>query len=357
MELRGALRRLAGFGLLVVLVLLDLGLSRQTGIGTVTTAVGIAIALGALVQARRHLVSAVAGTAIAAVAVPALGAPFSLTIAGILAGLMAAAVRRQPARLGAVLALGGALALGLAGQMGFGLALALAGVLLATVAVAVGVYLRGRDGRRHQMTEAVRRDERLALARDLHDVVGHRLTGIVVQAQAARHVAGSRPEAAAEALARIEREGGDALVAMRRMVGALRDDAPTTPAANWANLDALVRRSATGGLPVRLQLGAGVERVPADVVPSISRIVTEALTNAQRHALGATEVLVDVKASGSNVLVTVSDDGRSLTPSPAPGHGLVGMRERVEALGGTFSAGSDPSGGWRVRVALPSGRS
>ncbi|MGH8918074.1 MAG: sensor histidine kinase, partial [Actinomycetes bacterium] len=216
--------------------------------------------------------------------------------------------------------------------------------------------LRWIDWRQRTAAAEARRDERLAIAGELHDVVGHNLTGIVVQAQAARHVAGEQPAAALDALARIEQEGAAALAAMRRMVGAMRDDVPTAPAAGWQEVRDVVARTVEHGIPVTLRIGPGTEDVAPDVVTSAHRIVTEALTNVARHATAPTAVNVDIEVRRDRLLVTVADDGRGAS-APRDGYGLVGMRERVETLGGTLVAGPEPSGGWLVRAELPAGRS
>lgn len=221
--------------------------------------------------------------------------------------------------------------------------------------VGAGVLLRQSDRERAIAATHARHDERLAIARELHDVVAHHVTGMVVQAQAGQLVAGSDPERAASVLASIERAGSEALTSMRRMVGALRTDdatAPTAPAATLAELRDLAWHTTELGLPVHLEVDATLG-VPADVAQSVHRIVRESLTNAQRHAAGATGVAVRVERRVSSLDVVITDDGR---PRAAPGHGgfgLVGMAERVQALGGTFAAGPRPAGGWEVHATFP----
>jgi signal transduction histidine kinase len=178
-------------------------------------------------------------------------------------------------------------------------------------AVAGGLGLRLLDDRRLAAAAAARRDERLALARELHDVVAQHVTGIVLHAQVAR-----RRDPGNEQLAGIETASTEAMAAMREVVGLLRD-APASP----------VRFD---GLPLW----------PVDVTSTVQRIVQESLTNIARHAPGA-----------GSVTVEVSDDGPPARVD-AGGYGLVGMRERVEALGGTLSAGPRPDG-WTVRATLP----
>ncbi|MGW5672196.1 sensor histidine kinase, partial [Micromonospora sp. NPDC003776] len=224
------------------------------------------------------------------------------------------------------------------------------------VAVGIGAGLRMADARRRAAAERVRRDERLELARELHDVVAHHITGIVVQAQAAQLVGGRRPERARESLAGIETAGSDALAAMRRLVGILRDSADAAPASAGAErLADLVTRFARHGVAVRLRVPDHDPGWPPEVTTTVYRVVREALTNVARHAPGAETVAVTVTVEAGTAVVEVVDDAPP-TPARHPrrrGYGLVGMRERVEALGGTLAAGPRPSGGWSVTAVLP----
>jgi signal transduction histidine kinase len=143
---------------------------------------------------------------------------------------------------------------------------------------------------------------------------------------------------------------------MRRLVSTLRADqaGPLAPAATIADLQILADRSTAMGLPVHLHLD-GLDELPPAVAPSIHRVVGEAITNAQRHATGATAVEVRVQASGGELTVEVVDDGHAARPprSGGPGFGLTGMAERTEALGGRFEAGPVDGGGWRIHARLP----
>lgn len=205
--------------------------------------------------------------------------------------------------------------------------------------------------------DAARRDERLELARELHDVVAHHVAGIVVQAQAARLVASKRPETVQDALAGIESAGADALIAMRRVVGLLRDadDAPG-PTPGTERLSDLVDRFAGHVPAVELHLPSeNREPWPPEVSVTVYRIVQEALTNVVLHASGAGTVIVNVGDDTSGVTVEVTDDGPPglFWSTRADGFGLIGMRERVEALGGTLAAGPRPDGGWVVLAEIP----
>ncbi len=220
--------------------------------------------------------------------------------------------------------------------------------------VGAGGLLRRSDLARARAADQARAEQRLEIARELHDVVAHHVTAMVVQAQAGQLVTDSDPDRAASSLASVERAGVDALAAMRRMVGALRTDdaAPTAPAATLADLDELVRRSGELGLAARLTIEEAGE-VPPEVALSVHRVVREALTNARRHATDATAADVRVERRESSLEVVVTDDGRPTAGAKQPGFGLVGMAERVQALGGSFSAGPRSSGGWEVKAVFP----
>lgn len=220
-------------------------------------------------------------------------------------------------------------------------------------ALATGLCLRLRDVRRQAVTDVVRRDERLELARELHDVVAHHITGVVLQAQAARVVRRKHPERLDDSLAGIEAASADALAAMRRVVGLLRDnDDVVSVAAGTEPLGKLVSRFT--GPAVRLRLPDGETRWPPEVASTVYRVVQESLTNVARHAPRARAVSVTVGQDGRGVTVEVANDAAA---GPAQhhrrGYGLVGMRERVEALGGTLYAGPGENADWVVRAVVP----
>jgi signal transduction histidine kinase len=223
--------------------------------------------------------------------------------------------------------------------------------------VAAGWYLRVLDAHLVEQAKQVRHHERLAIARELHDVVAHHITGIVVQAQAAQLVADKQPDATQRALDRIARAGGEALTAMRSMVGALRDESTGGDVAPTASLDDL-RDMAEGWslerheLPVRLTIDDHAATLPDTVIASVHRIVREAVTNARRHSIGATHIDIDVRCERGVVHLVVANDGGPVSRSPG-GFGLRGMAERAAALGGEFDAGPLPEGGWRVAAELP----
>jgi signal transduction histidine kinase len=223
--------------------------------------------------------------------------------------------------------------------------------------VAAGLYSRSIEARRAAHARAARQSERDAIARELHDVVAHHVTGIVVQAQAARLVAATHPDVTADALSSIERAGAEALSSMRAMVGALRADRGDAPIAPTATLDDIRQLATCAGMapPVTVSLDAAAERLPSSVTASLHRVAIEAVTNARRHATGATAVDVAVACSPRHVTLSVTNDGAVVTDR-RQGFGLVGIAERVAALGGRFEAGPRPSGGWAVTAVLPTGR-
>ncbi|TDD79157.1 sensor histidine kinase [Actinomadura rubrisoli] len=223
-------------------------------------------------------------------------------------------------------------------------------------AVAAGLWLRSLDTRARATTEQVRRAERLELARELHDVVAHHITGIVVQTQGAQVVARRNPEQVSQYLGEIEVAGTDALTAMRRVVGLLRnedDTAPTTPGPE--RLGALVDRFHRQGPQVRLTMRHKDADWPPEVTSTVYRVVREALTNVLRHAPKARSVTVTVEEGPQGVTVEVADDAPAAVARPRHrgGYGLLGMRERVETLGGSLRAGPRPVAGWSVRATLP----
>jgi signal transduction histidine kinase len=221
-------------------------------------------------------------------------------------------------------------------------------------AVAAGLGLRLLDARRQAMAERVRHDERRELARELHDVVAHHVTGIVLQAQAARVVRRREPERLDDSLAGIEAASGDALAAMRRLVGLLREADDTTSVAGPEQIDDLVRRFHGHGPAVRLRLPEGTPDWPPEIASTVYQVVQESLTNVARHAQRAESVIVHVTQDEQGVTVEVVDDApHSTNRYHRHGYGLVGMRERIEALGGTLHVGPCPGHGWAVRAVLP----
>jgi signal transduction histidine kinase len=231
-------------------------------------------------------------------------------------------------------------------------------VLGLLVAVGVGLWLRLVAARRDAAFEAVRRAERLELARELHDSAAHHITAIVIQAQAARLAARRYPDRLDEALAGIESAGSAALGSMRQVIGLLREgDDGGSRSPGPEELADLVQRYAGPGAAVQLRLpdGPADPGWPPELTTTVHRIVAEALTNVTRHAPAAGAVAVTLAHDREAITVEVTDDAPPATARfpHASGYGLAGMRERVEALGGTLSAGPRPVAGWAVRATLP----
>jgi len=225
--------------------------------------------------------------------------------------------------------------------------------LLAAVA-ADGAAFRYRAESRRRALHQIRSQERVSLARELHDTVAHHVSAIAVQAQAGRTMAGRRPEAALEALSVIEEEASRTLAEMRAMVRVLRDAGPAdyTPQPGVADLVSLARRDPLPVVDVHLR--GDLEGLPLQVDSAVYRLAQEALTNALRHARDASRVQIRVVEGAGSLRLRVSDDGRTDPARPAShGFGLLGMTERVKLLGGTLRAGPSPEGGWAVDAELP----
>jgi signal transduction histidine kinase len=204
-------------------------------------------------------------------------------------------------------------------------------------------------------------EERLRLARELHDVVAHSISVIAVQSGVGAHVANTQPEEAAKALAAIEATSRAALTELRRLLGVLRQEGEPqgslAPVPGLADLDALLAEVAKAGLAVRLRVEGMPSQLPAGVDLSAYRIVQEALTNVVKHA-GPARAQVTIGYNDQDVTVEVTDDGRGVVAPTSDGrarvgHGLIGMRERVAVFGGDLEAGPRPGGGFRVAARLP----
>ena len=199
-------------------------------------------------------------------------------------------------------------------------------------------------------------EERRRIAREMHDVLAHSVSTMVIQAGGARRILARDPQRAIEAAALIERTGREALSEMRHLLGVLHagdEAAALAPQPTLHELGALIERSRAAGLPVELHVTGELGELPAGVDLAAYRVVQEALTNALKHGGGHAEVRVD--RGGDELLLTVSDHGDG-TPRPraeSGGHGLVGMRERVRVIGGDLRAGPRPGGGFEVEARLP----
>jgi signal transduction histidine kinase len=226
-------------------------------------------------------------------------------------------------------------------------------VLLAVIAAGAAVRYRARA--RAQEIEQAKSREREQIARDLHDTVAHHVSAIAIRAQAGLATP-PHPDTTTDALRDIAAEASLALADMRRMVRVLRTDgsvlrAPTPGIADLESLD-----DAVGGGPrVALSVSGDANRLTATVASAVYRLAQEAVTNARRHATGATLIQIELDVSDTVVRLEVTDDGDALQTRGRDGaaYGLVGMAERAEMLGGTFDAGPGPEQGWRVRAMLP----
>jgi signal transduction histidine kinase len=211
---------------------------------------------------------------------------------------------------------------------------------------------------REELARRAVTEERLRIARELHDVVAHSMSIIAVQSGVGVHVLDSQPEEARKALVAVEATSRQALVEMRRLLGVLRQDAEPrgslAPAPGLAEVETLAAEVARAGVRVEVRIEGQVRPLPAGLDLSAYRIVQEALTNVVRHA-GPATARVEVRYAPDRVAVEVIDDGRGGAPGDQDhgGHGIAGMRERAALYGGTLEAGPLPGRGFRVAASLP----
>ena len=326
----------------------------------------LVLAPGALILSRRWP-SAAVGLALGAVlAYQALNYPPGPIHLALLVALYKAAA---PQHLWRTLALG---ALTVLGYSAVGLltpgGLSLDGVLLGTAAVAAALGLgyavasqrasvrqRREEETQHRVTE-----ERLRIARELHDVVSHSISTINVQAGVAAHVMAERPEQAHEALVTIKETSRDTLRELRGILHVLRgvDEVDSrSPAPGLAQLDVLIDTATQAGVPTQALVMGTARPLPPAVDLAAYRIIQESLTNVIRHA-GPASAQVTVGYEPARVVIEVTDDGRGVTNQPirngeSPGLGISGMRERVAAVGGSIEAGAKAGRGFLVRAILP----
>ncbi|MBG0812962.1 sensor histidine kinase [Planomonospora sp. ID82291] len=207
--------------------------------------------------------------------------------------------------------------------------------------------------------------ERARIARELHDVVAHNVSVMIVQADGAGYAIDGDPEQARQAVQAISATGRRALAEMRRMVGVLRADTGAedgedrgdyTPQPGLSQLDELVEQVRSSGLPVEVRVSGAVRELPEGGQLTVYRIVQEALTNTLKHGGPVSGAEVAMEYGVRELVVRVADDGRGVVAPERPGgHGLVGMRERVAMFGGSVEAGPRPGGGFQVVVRLPFG--
>ncbi|MEU7153473.1 histidine kinase [Streptomyces sp. NPDC045456] len=348
---------------------------------TVTTVVLAVAAGGALVLRRRFPRSVLAVTGLCTVLELLLesGVPRAPVFCAVVIALCTLAARTDRSttwRVGALTVLGLTAAAMLLGDRPWyaqenlaifawtGMAAAAGDAVRSRRAFVAAIRERAERAERTREEEARRRvaEERMRIARELHDVVAHHIALVNVQAGVASHVMDSRPDQAKQALAHVREASRSALDELRATVGLLRqsDDprAPTEPAPGLGVLDQLVDGFVRAGLPVTLDVPEPAGPLPAALDLTAYRVVQEALTNVHKHAGTGALATVRIARDTDVLTVTVLDDGGTPGPPPDPqepggGHGLIGMRERVAALRGTAETGPRPTGGFQVHVRLP----
>jgi signal transduction histidine kinase len=324
------------------------------------------VVIGGLALLRRRYPARTVRLAAVAIAISLLCSGFGLIAkpAAPLAGdcetlalvlLIGACCHRLPAIQAGVLAVIGGGAMVLAPQLRYAgqqstLVLAIFWAILWGIGVAVGLILRDAAARREAALAAARARERLALARELHDLVAHHITGVVVRAQAAQVVLADGTEQ--QMLGEIEQAGAEALAAVRRMVGVLRSPEDAPPVTTGGLVEA-VQSVVDGNVTLRLAPGLADRPIAPETVSTVHRVVLESLTNVRKHAPEARQVSVTIDVEGNQLRIEICNDGLARNRRTAEGYGLLGMGERIEALGGTLTAGPHGDRGWRVLAQLP----
>jgi signal transduction histidine kinase len=213
------------------------------------------------------------------------------------------------------------------------------------------------ERRRDQHAQAAVSAERSRIARELHDVVAHAISVIIVQARGGERIIGTDPDRAREAFGAVAATGEQAMGEMRRLLGLLRENDAGSALAPQPSLDRvseLVGRMRESGLPVNLAIEGDPRPLPPGVDVSAYRILQEALTNVLRHA-GPAAATVHIRYEPERIEIAVADDGPGNGAPPGSGHGLIGIRERVTLIGGALEVGPGADGGFSVRAVLPTG--
>jgi signal transduction histidine kinase len=222
--------------------------------------------------------------------------------------------------------------------------------------VALGAMRHGRVAYAEEAARLRATQERLRIARELHDVIGHNMSMIHVQASSALHRLHKDPAQAQEALAAIKQGSKEGLQELRATLGVLRqvdEEAPTAPSPGLSRIDDLVSSAARAGLEVRIEQDGRLTGLPAAVDLSAYRIVQESLTNAVKHS-GARHVVIRIHHGDRELTLSIQDDGKGAALAmPVVGSGIAGMRHRASALGGTLNTAPGAPGGFTVRARLP----
>ncbi len=307
--------------------------------------------------------ASLAAIVLVAVGAQLVGAPGQFTLGHIVvvAWVLGAAARRCSPTVTLMLAGGAVITSIVAGALAADLAVGDIALitLIWSIAMAAGSALRWRHEANRALAEQVRTAERERIARELHDVVAHHVSAIALSAEGGRAAMPDQAgdDAAARAFVSIHEAARRTLDEMGALVGSLRSDdvAPLTLAALADSIEP------APGPTVDVRVAPGLDEPPAPVLNALHRIVQEAVTNARRHAIDATCIVVEVRLVGDEYQVVITDDGRASKnarlSTTGGGNGLVGLRERVDLLGGELHAGPDGDGGWRLDARLPLARS
>jgi signal transduction histidine kinase len=371
---RGGVVRRGDLALAVGLAALGVGELFLVGVGPKAAAVPLTLLAGASLYWRRvaplvPVVGVFWATAAESLLGVSLAKPDSPMLMGFVALYAAGAyLTLRPSLAGLALAVAG-LRVGMAGTTTNGHSNFTFTLVVVSAAWLVGRGMHGRVRQsaalalRTRQLEQEREAERLAavaeerrrIARELHDVIAHSVSVMVVQAGAAEDVFERDPAAALEPIRAVQETGREALVEISRLLGLLRDDGAElglAPQPRLADLEALVDGVRASGQPVELRVEGRPAQLPLGIDLSAYRIAQEALTNALKHAPGAPVSLV-VRYGAGEIELEVENDGAAAPGGHRGGHGLVGMRERVAVFGGTLDAGPRPEGGFRVLARLP----
>jgi signal transduction histidine kinase len=333
------------------------------------------VAGGALVLRRTAPVAVLATTGAATVAIGALGDdPAGLSAAIALYTTAALCERRVSlAALALTAAIGATLSAATADTSGRDTSATFGAIIVVVLAAGIwglGAYAQTQrryrrelqeraasaEREREQLARIAVHEERASIARELHDIVAHSVSVMLVGVRGARDALRASPEVAEETLVRVERSGEQSLAELRRILALLREPdhtAESRPQPSLAELDELVASYRAAGLPVRLEVTGEPTPLPDGIELSVYRIVQEGLTNVLKHS-DPRNVTVTLSFRDSRLELEVVDDGTPTTPGAATtGQGLVGMRERVALLGGELETGPREGGGFRVAARLP----